>query len=102
MPEQDFELDQHNLAELWRTVQVAKAKAKSWTTIADAALDDIKNAMGEAAQATIAGKPVLRHTTRDVTRLDQKKLRADLPTEVLAPYLKTTTEHRYETVEVEA
>jgi len=84
----------------FEAVRVAKAKAKAWTEIADAALEKIKAAVGETAeQGTIDGKPVVRHSVREVTRLDSKRLRADLPETVLAPYLKTTSEHRYDLLE---
>lgn len=81
-------------------VRVARAKAKAWTDIANTAMDKIKARVGEAAeQGTIDGKPVVRHGIREVTRVDAKRLRADLPAEVLAPYMTTTVEHRYELLE---
>lgn len=88
-----------DLASTWRTVQMARAKAKEWTSIADAAMATIKEHVGEAETGTIAGRVAIRHTTRTVTRVDSKKLRAELPEPVLAPYLNTTTEHRYELVD---
>lgn len=81
-------------------VRVARAKARAWTEIADTAMAKIKARVGEAAdQGTVDGKPVVRHGIREVTRVDSKRLRADLPAEVLAPYLNTTVEHRYELLE---
>lgn len=77
----------------------AKANAKSWSLVADVHLEIIKAALPDVGEGTIDGKPVLRHSTREVTRVDSKRLRADLPVEVLAPYLNTTVEHRYELLE---
>ena len=80
-------------------VRRAKALARQWTELADTTLARIKEAVGEAEEATVNGRPAVRHSIRMVTRVDSKRLRADLPTEVLAPYLTTTPEHRYELLE---
>lgn len=88
-----------DLAKDWETVRLAKAKARAWTEIAESAMAKIKDRVGDADEATIAGRPVIRHSTRTVTRLDTKMLRAEIPEPVLAPYLRTTTEHRYDVIE---
>lgn len=80
-------------------VQLARQRAKAWTEIADAAMEKIKAALPDVGEGTIDGKPVVRHSTREVTRVNSKALRADLPEAVLAPYLTTTIEHRYELLE---
>lgn len=88
-----------DLAQTLQTVHIARAKAKEWTLIADAAMAEIKERVGDAPEATIGGQSVVKHSTRTVTRLDSKRLRAELPEPVLAPYLNVTTEHRYDLVE---
>lgn len=85
-----------DLANDLETVRQAREKAKAWSTMADTLMAQIKDRIGDAEEATIAGVPVVRHSTRTVTRLDSKRLRAELPEPVLAPYLNTTTEHRYD------
>lgn len=88
-----------HLAATLDQIREAKARAKQWSTIADVLMADVKDAVGEAEEATIDGRPVVRHSVRQVTRLDTKALRAEIPEAVLAPYLKTTDEHRYELLE---
>jgi hypothetical protein len=84
------------LADDLELVRKARQLAAQWKELAENTMARIKDAIGEAEEATIDGKPVVRHSTRTVTRVDSKRLRADLPAEVLAPYLNITTEHRYE------
>lgn len=88
-----------DMANTWEVLVLAKAKVREWELIAKAAMDDIKARIGDAEEAVIDGRPAIRHSTREVTRVDTKALRAEVPAEVLAPYLRTTTEHRYDLLE---
>lgn len=94
MPETTVPLD--DLATQFAALRQAKALAKQWAGVADTLLDDIKERLGEAGEGTVNGQPAIRRTERTVTRLDTKTLRAEIPEPVLAPYLKTTTEIRYD------
>jgi hypothetical protein len=85
-----------DLAQTRIAVIHAKAKAKEWTQIAEAGMTAIKERLADADEGTIDGRPVVRRVVRTVTRVNAKALRADLPPEVLAPYLTTNTETRYE------
>ena len=87
-----------DLADDLETIRQAKAKAKEWTLLADVLMALVKERIGPAAEATVSGRPVVRRSERQVTRLDTKTLRAEVPADVLAPYLTTTTEVRYEMV----
>jgi len=80
-------------------IRIAKQNARSWAEVAENLMADVKARVGDADQGTVDGKPVVRHSIRHVTRLDSKRLRAELPEPVLAPYLNTTDEHRYELLE---
>lgn len=98
----DSTIEADDLAEDWETVRQAKALARQWAELADTVMARIKERLGEAEELTIGGRPAVRHSTRTVTRLDTKRLRADLPEPVLAPYLNVTTEHRYELITEES
>lgn len=87
------------LAKDWETVRMARARAKEWTQLADLAMGQLKERVGDADQVTINGRPAVRRSERTVTRVDAKALRADLPEEVLAPYLRTSVETRYDLLE---
>lgn len=87
-----------DLADTLESVRQAKALAKQWSDLADTLMAQIKDRIGEATEATIDGQPVVRRSQRTVTRLDTKALRADIPAEVLAPYVRETVESRYELV----
>ena len=98
MPETPpVELD--DLAGILENIRIAKHNAQSWREVAETLMADVKARVGEAEVGTVGGQPVVRHSTRTVTRVDAKRLRAELPEPVLAPYLNVTTEHRYELVE---
>lgn len=95
MPENEtVRLD--DLAVQFDALRQAKALAKQWSDLATKLLDDIKEHLGEAAEGTVNDRPAIRRTERTVTRLDTKALRAEIPEPVLAPYLKTTVETRYD------
>jgi len=96
-PPQRIPLD--DLADDVDLVRRARQLARQWSELADTTMAKIKEAVGDAEEATVNGRPAVRHSTRTVTRLDSKRLRADLPEDVLAPYVNVTTEHRYELLE---
>jgi hypothetical protein len=89
-----------DLALILENIRIAKHNARSWSEVAETLMADVKARVGEAEVGTVGGEPVVRHSVRTVTRLDSKRLRAELPEPVLAPYLNVSTEHRYELVEV--
>lgn len=89
-------VDISDLADDRETLRLAKAEMAKWKDVADAAAAKIQERLGDAEVAVIDGRPVATWKRREVTRVDVKTLRADVPAEVLAPYLKTTTERRFE------
>jgi len=89
-----------DLASDLETVRQAKALAKQWADLADATMARIKDRIGNHDGATIDGRLAVRRSERTVTRLDTKALKADIPAEVLAPYMRPTVEWRYELVEL--
>ena len=66
----------------------ASAEIARLTEILDRAIDQIKNTMGDAAEARIGGRPAVSWSwSRPSQRLDRKKLEGDYGPETIARYL---------------
>lgn len=76
----------------------AKAKVKEWQEIADAAAEQVKNALGEAEVGLVDGKEVVRWTVVESKRIDTKKVRELLPAPALALVEVTSTSRRFSIV----
>lgn len=70
---------------------LASAEIEKWTAIRTAAQDAIKAALGDAEVGTVDGVKAVTWATAERTTVDTKRLQADLPADVLAPYLRTIT-----------
>lgn len=77
--------------EAWRQ---AKAEAAKWKDVITALEERLAVAFGSDDKGYIDGRLVLTNTWKTVTRFDTKRLRADLPEEVLAPYLAEPKQER--------
>jgi hypothetical protein len=77
--------------EAWRQ---AKAEAAKWKDVITALEERLSHALGDDDKGYIGDRLVLTNTWKTVTRFDAKRLRADLPEEVLAPYLADPKQER--------
>jgi len=76
----------------------AAAEIEKWKAVQAAARARIEEALGEAEVGTIDGLRAVTWTHSERTTLDAKRLQADLPAEVLAPYLRTTVVRTFKPV----
>jgi hypothetical protein len=71
-----------------KAARAATAEIIRLTEIRDRAIGHVKDALGDAEQATIGGCPVATWAwSKPGQRLDRKKLEADYGTDVIAAYL---------------
>lgn len=70
---------------------LAAAEIDKWKAIQAAARARIEAALGDADTGTVDGQKAVTWTFAERTNLDVKRLQADLPADILAPYLRTTT-----------
>lgn len=68
----------------------ASRRIEEWKEVQAEARAAIEAALGEAEVGTVAGRKAVTWSRAERTSLDTKRLQADLPATVLAPYLRTT------------
>jgi hypothetical protein len=77
------------LADTLETLRVARAEIAKWTDVKNAAEERIKEALGDDTEGTIDGHAVVTWKPSAAPLvLDVKALQAQLPAEVLAPFMK--------------
>jgi predicted phage-related endonuclease len=85
-----------DLADQLETVRLAKAEIEKWKSVKEAAEEAVKNRLGDNEVGTVGGRHAVEWKHHVKTRVDVKRLRAEIPPEVIDPYLITTTERRFE------
>lgn len=82
--------DLTNLAAEVESLRVARLNIAKWNEVKEAMEERIKEAMGDEPEGTIDGHTVITYKPSEPgVTLDVKKLQAELPAAVLAPYLMT-------------
>lgn len=76
--------------DLVNAASLAAAEIEKWKGIQEQARAAIQAALGDAEVGTVDGVKAVTWTTSERTSVDTKRLQADLPPEVLAPYQRTT------------
>lgn len=89
-------VDLTDIADTLETYRQAKAEIAKWKDVAAAAEERIKAKLGDAETGKIHGLTAVTWKMHDDTRLDTKRLRADLPPALLAPYMTTKPVRRFE------
>ena len=84
-----------NLKAHLEILRFTRAKISEYTEMADRSKAAIQEAMGESEVGTVEGEPAVKWTHSKVTRLDQKKLKAEHP-EVVSAYMTTSEQRRFE------
>lgn len=79
-----------SLREHLNAYSLAAAEIEKWKGVQAAARARIEEALGEAEVGTIDGQRAVTWTHSERTTLDAKRLQAELPADVLAPYMRTT------------
>lgn len=77
---------------------LAAAEIEKWTNIRNAAQAAIKDALGDAEVGTVDGIKAVTWSYSERTTVDTRRLQADLPREVLEPYLRTTSVRTFKLV----
>jgi predicted phage-related endonuclease len=77
-------------------IQKLKAEIETWESVKEAADEAVKNRLGDNEVGTVGGRTAVVWKHHVKTRVDVKRLRAEIPPEVIDPYLITTTERRFE------
>lgn len=77
---------------------LAAAEIEKWKTVQAQARAAIEQALGEAEVGTIDGQRAVTWTHSERTTLDSKRLQAELPADVLAPYMRTTVVRTFKPV----
>jgi hypothetical protein len=95
-PDQPVALD--NLRDTLNAYSLATAEIEKWKGIQAQARAAIETALGDAEVGTVDGVKAVTWTRSERTTLDSKKLQADLPADVLAPYLRTTVVRTFKPV----
>lgn len=81
--------------------EVAKLKEaqESWDAVKAQAQDEIKDFLGDEESGTVDGVEVVTYKHSSRTTVDVVKLRAEIPAEVLAPYLRTAPSRTFKVKE---
>ncbi|WP_018348202.1 hypothetical protein [Longispora albida] len=79
-----------------------RAEADRWTSAAAELRRVIEARLADADVGTIAGRPVVRHTSYTERRVDMQKLRLLSPANLVEQCTATTTRRRFSLVEGEA
>lgn len=79
-----------SLRDTLNAYSLATAEIEKWKTIQAQARAAIEAALGEAEVGTVDGVKAVTWAWSERTSVDTKRLQADLPAEVLAPYMRTT------------
>lgn len=87
-----------DLRDQLNTYSLAAAEIEKWKAIQTSARQAIEAALGEAEVGTVAGVKAVTWARSERTTLDTRKLQADLPAEVLAPYMRTTVVRAFKPV----
>lgn len=87
-----------SLRDVLNAYSLAAAEIEKWKTIQAQARAAIEAALGDAEVGTVDGVKAVTWTSSERTSLDTKKLQADLPADVLAPYLRTTVVRTFKPV----
>lgn len=77
----------------------ADTQIKQWTETKNDIRARITTALGEAETGTIAGRPAVRWTKVESSRLDVKKAKELLPAQVIAAITTVSTSRRFTLVE---
>lgn len=86
------------LREHLNAYSLAAAEIEKWKTIQAQARIAIEAALGDAEVGTVNGQKAITWAHSERTSLDTKRLQAELPAEVLAPYLRTTVVRTFKPV----
>lgn len=77
---------------------LAAAEIEKWKGIQAAARARIEDALGDAEVGTVDGVKAVTWTHSERISLDTKRLQADLPADVLAPYTRITAVRTFKPV----
>jgi predicted phage-related endonuclease len=77
---------------------LAAAEIEKWKSIQAQARAAIETALGDAEIGTVDGAKAVTWIRSERTTIDTKRLQADLPPEVLAPYTRTTVVRTFKPV----
>jgi predicted phage-related endonuclease len=86
------------LREHLNAYSLAAAEIEKWKGIQAQARAAIETALGENEVGTIDGQRAVTWTHSERTTIDTKRLQAELPAEVLAPYTRTTVVRTFKPV----
>jgi hypothetical protein len=88
------DLDQEAQAFLNAYIE-AKAKVKEWSERADLASEQVKAAMGRSEIGLVNGREAVRWVTVETHRIDTKRIREELPADLIAKLERTTISRRF-------